>query len=839
LKKIIITFNRFALLKEIKGVYVKGKKLLVFGLAVVLSASIFAGCKQTTAPVKVSANKIPPYGKVIEFDWSKLPEGQKQEYFKFQEPFIYKLLSLKVVEETDVQVPSREITRKEFIHWLVKSMGLKLVKTGAKFTDVTKDMAEFEYIMTAASNGIIEKTDTFKPEDPLLRSDAAIWLVNAKGETAKTEAAKYLEPLIPAQDGYDEVPKNAIGAMTVCIMPDFQLLQYRWKALDEYRYIRPNDPMFVVEAAYSIFMVNYPPVRGGTLTIGQAQEPKTLFSGLDTMSAMTQITSLLYEGSTGGYDEFWGRFPYMIKKIPTQENGLWKINKTKGADGKEKVTMEVTYELRKGLKWADGTEITGDDAVFSFNFYNHPSFPTIHSEMDFWVDNVVLDPKDPYKITVLWNTPYLFANAGIGIMPRAYFEKAFNYHLDNFSINDKTYYDPSKDDPKTDKVDESFKSKKFLEDEKFILQCTESDLTKNKIDYNKNPMHAGAYKVKKWEQGQTIILEPNENYIFGKPLLDSITFRTIENTDTLLAAAMAGNVDMTLTGLSFDQAKQLEKKGAEIPQKAVFTPSLTWEHLDLNIDNPELSDVRVRKALLHSIDRQAIVDNFFGGVQPVAHAWLPPKHYAFDEASITKYEFSKEKAAALFDEAGWKLNAKTGKREKDGKVFTITYMTTAQNKTREQVQAVIASGWKELGLEVTTKNEQATSFFGTTLRERKFNGAICAMYAWIMGPDSNLYSMVNSTQIPTQANGWSGQNYPSFKNAIVDKITLENQKLLDKKEVYAGLKTVQKILTDELPSLPLFYRVDVTSVHEALMNYRPTGTSSPVTWNAMWWYWNK
>ena len=808
----------------------KGKKLLVFGLVLVLSVSILAGCKKTAAPVKVSASKIPPYGKTVNFDWSKLPEGQKEEYSKFMMDHIYKLLSLKIVEEKDVIEPTREITRKEFIHWLVKSMGLK-TKAGSSFSDVPKGMPENPFIEAALSNGIIEKTPTFNPEDPLLRSDAAIWLVNARGEQAKTEAAKYTEPLIPAQDGYDEVPKNAIGAMTVCILPDYQLLQYRWKAGDEFRYIAPNVPMFVVEAAYSIFMVNYPPVRGGTLTIGQSQEPKTLFSGLDTMSAMSQITSLLYEGSTGGYDEFWGRFPVMIKKIPTQENGLWKVNKSVGPDGKEKISMEVTYEMRKGLKWADGTEITSDDAVFSYCLFNHPSFPTIHSEMDFWVDGVVPDKQNPYIIRVLWNTPYLYANGGVGFFPRAYFEKKFNYHLDTFSLNDKNYYDPGKDDPATKDKDESFKSKKFLDDEKCINQVADSD-------YNKNPMHNGAYKVAIWEQGQTITLAPNEFYIYGKPLLDSITFRTIENTDTLLAAAIAGNVDMTLTGLSFDQAKQLEKR-KDIPEKAVFTPSLTWEHLDLNLDTPELSDVRVRKALLHGIDRQAIVEQFFGGAQPVAHAWLPPKHYAYNDAMITKYEYSKEKAAALLDEAGWKLNPKSGKREKDGKVFSITYMTTAQNKTREQVQAVVASGWKELGLEVVTKNEQATSFFGSTLRERKFKGPTAFMYAWIMGPDSNLYSIVNSKQTPTALNTWSGQNYTAFKDATVDKITLENQQKLSKQEVYDGLKIVQQILTRELPSLPMFYRVEVTTCHEAIMNYRPTGTSAPITWNTPWWYWNK
>ena len=125
-------------------------------------------------------------------------------------------------------------------------------------------------------------------------------------------------------------------------------------------------------------------------------------------------------------------------------------------------------------------------------------------------------------------------------------------------------------------------------------------------------------------------------------------------------------------------------------------------------------------------------------------------------------------------------------------------MTTAQNKTREQVQAVVSSAWKEIGVEVITKNEQPTSFFNNTLKQRQFKSPTGFMYAWIMGPESNLYSIVNSTMIPTQANGWSGQNYTGFSDPTVDQITLDNNKKLEKKEVYAGLKTVQEILTRDL-----------------------------------------
>jgi len=809
---------------------VKLTKLLTFVLVFVLSVSVLSNCKKKEPILKVDANKIPKYAKELEFDWSKLPEGQKVEYYEYTVDYMYKLLSIHLLEEKDVLVPSREITRGEFVDWMVRSMELKSTGGELAFPDIKGNAFE-KSIQIAAENNILDKADAFKPDDPLLRADAAIWLIKARGEAAVTEAAKYTEPLIQAQDGYDEVPTNAAGSLTVALLPDYQLMYYRWVAGDEFRYIMSDKPMLAAEACYSIFMLKYPPKRGGTMTIGQAQEPKTLFSGLDTMSAMTQITSLLYEGSIGGHDEFWGRFPIMIKRIPTFENGLWKLEK----DAKGEVTsMEVTYELRQGLKWADGSEITADDAVFSYHLYNHPSFPTIHSEMDLWIDDV--KAVDPYTVKVFWNTPYLYGNGGIGLMPRKYFETKLNYHLKPFSLADKNYYNPELDNPATEDKDESFKSEQYLADEAFINKVTTLSDANVGYDYNQNPMHAGAYKVKKWEQGQSIQLEANENYIFGKPLIETITFRTIENTDTLLAAAIAGNVDMTLTGLSFDQAMQLEKR--ESTQKPRLTPSLTWEHIDLNIDNPDLTDKRVRQALLHAIDRQSIVDQFFGGAQPVAHAWLPPRHYAYDDSTITKYEFDKKKAASLLDEAGWKLNA-NGKREKDGKVLTITFMTTAQNKTREQVQAVVSSAWKEIGIEVITKNEQATSFFTTTLRERKFEGPTAFMYAWVMGPESNLYSIVNSDQIPTPSNTFSGQNYTAFADSTVDQITKENMKKLDKKEVYEGLKKVQEILTRELPSLPLFYRVDVSSCDDAIVNFKPQGTSSPLTWNTPWWYWNK
>jgi peptide/nickel transport system substrate-binding protein len=102
-----------------------------------------------------------------------------------------------------------------------------------------------------------------------------------------------------------------------------------------------------------------------------------------------------------------------------------------------------------------------------------------------------------------------------------------------------------------------------------------------------------------------------------------------------------------------------------------------------------------------------------------------------------------------------------------------------------------------------------------------------------------MYSICNSKQIPTQANGWSGQNYTAFKNETVDQLTDDNLKQLDKKKIYKNLWTIQEIMTKELPSLPLYYRVDVTSANPDVRGYTPTGSGVGSTWNGPWWSWDR
>ena len=85
----------------------------------------------------------------------------------------------------------------------------------------------------------------------------------------------------------------------------------------------------------------------------------------------------------------------------------------------------------------------------------------------------------------------------------------------------------------------------------------------------------------------------------------------------------------------------------------------------------------------------AFTNKFFNGKQPVSHSWLPSRHPAYDNSTITKYEYNPQKADKLLNEAGWTLDPYNGLREKDGETLLITFKTTSYNKTREDIQKEI------------------------------------------------------------------------------------------------------------------------------------------------------
>jgi peptide/nickel transport system substrate-binding protein len=145
----------------------------------------------------------------------------------------------------------------------------------------------------------------------------------------------------------------------------------------------------------------------------------------------------------------------------------------------------------------------------------------------------------------------------------------------------------------------------------------------------------------------------------------------------------------------------------------------------------------------------------------------------------------------------------------------------------------VQSDWKKIGIDAKIENQPPRVMFGDTLRQRKFTGGI--MYAWMSAPRNIPKTTLHSTMIPTPSNSYAGQNVIGYNNPAMDKIIddLEivcepaaNQKLWD---------DLQTLYAEDLPALPLFYRVDSFFIPKWLQGVTPTGHRHPTTlWIENW-----
>ena len=489
--------------------------------------------------------------------------------------------------------------------------------------------------------------------------------------------------------------------------------------------------------------------------------------------------------------------PQLAKSIPTLENGQAKLTTVNG-----KKTVQATWEILDNAKWGDGTPITCDDIKFTRTVAESPNVSVAAKENFTMVDKVEWDAKTPKKCV-------------------------FTYDKARWNFNQLgTFYILPK----------------HLEAPIFEKWASKKEGYETNSNYSKNPtnpgLFSGPYLIDELKLGSHVTFKPNPNFYGAQPKIQKIVIKLIPNTATLEANLRSGTIDaVSSLGFTFDQALAFEKKvkSESLPYVVEYKPSLTYEHIDLDMENPILKDVKVRKALVLSINRDDLVKALFDGKQtPAIHnfAKIDP-WYTDDPKAITVYPYSKREAGKMLDEAGWKMGD-DGYRHKDGKKLSLQFMTTAGNKIRETVQTYLQGQWKAVGMDIVIKNEPARVFFGETMRKRKF-GAM-GMYAWVSAPESDLKPSFHSSQIPNLKNGWSGQNYLGWSNKKVDEICEKMETEFDSKKRIALAQEFLKAYTDDVPVIPLYYRSDIAVSPLALKNFRLPGhqfseTNEAETWN--------
>jgi peptide/nickel transport system substrate-binding protein len=507
------------------------------------------------------------------------------------------------------------------------------------------------------------------------------------------------------------------------------------------------------------------------LVIGVSQYPSTLHPDIDPEAIKAYVQGFALRAITA-FDKDWHNTCLLCAELPSLQNGMAAL---------EGQGMRVRVVLRPGLAWGDGVPLTVRDLVFTWQIGRDPAsgFADGHG----WQRITAIDVIDDQTAVMHLSEVSSTFDRLPGLLPE---------HI------------------------EAPVRARAASPADYVRQTTYARAPTTPGLYN------GPYRVTGYDGGSQVVLEPNPFWSGRKPAFRRIVLRAIENTAALESNLLSGDVDMTpgdAPGLSIDQVLALRKAQPD-RFTYLFRPALTYEHIDIALDNPILADVRVRRALVLASDRFTMVARLFEGQQPVAASFVNPLDPMF-APDIKPLPYDPKAARALLAEAGWRPGADGICRNHAGERLRLEFATTAGNRLRELQQQVLQNQWRAVGIDVTVHNEPARTFFGDTLKRRAFAGL--AMYAWSNGVSVPPRQMLGADMVPSAANSWGGSNYTGFRDEAMEAAIRTAETALDPAEQRRAWDTMQRIYAERIPVLPLFFRSEAYVLPKWLTGLQPTG----------------
>lgn len=529
------------------------------------------------------------------------------------------------------------------------------------------------------------------------------------------------------------------------------------------------------------------------------QAPSILNPYLSSGTKDVETASLVLEG-LAGFNEKGEVIPRLVVDIPTVENG-----------GLTEDLMQITWKLKPGLLWSDGTPVTSADAKFTYEYCTHPEGGCAQAAR--YEGIAAIETPDAETIVIKYTAPKpnpytAFVGATSPLLQAAQFANCLGAAAST---------------------------------------CT---------DQNFKPIGTGPFIVKDFKVNDTVELEANPNY--RDPAKPAFATMTVKGGGDAQAAARAvletGEFDYAWnTQINPEMQTQMAAGGKGVLLNGFGT---LVERIEMNMTDPSpslaegersttkhphpiLSDIRVRKALSMAIDRQALVDIGYGQAGRATCNLVPaPEMFASDNTECIAQDM--EGAKALLEEAGWTDSNGDGIRDKDGVKLALLYQTST-NPVRQDFQAVIKSWWNELGVEVELKNVDSSVFFGGDAGSpdtfQKFYADV-EMYANNFdGTDPEPYlAQYLCDKIPGPENQWQGENVNRFCDPAYDALVEELSKTADMAKRSEIAKKLNEMLTkDSYVVVPLVDRGRLSAASNTLGGVI-LNTWDTELWNASDWF---
>ncbi len=477
--------------------------------------------------------------------------------------------------------------------------------------------------------------------------------------------------------------------------------------------------------------------------------------------------------------------PYLAESLPTLNTDTWQVS----ADGQ----MQTTYRLRPSLTWQDGTPITAEDFVFTWRALTAPDLGVSSSQPQSLMNSVTA--PDARTVLIHWRQPYPYANEmteHFQPLPRHILEPVFEQ-----------------------RTPDSFASLSF---------------------WTRDYVNAGPYRVDRWEEGAFVEGQAFAGHALGRPRVDRIKVMFISDPNTVLAYLLAETVHVSFeNSIRLQQAQILQREWAPRTGATVYLAPTLWRAVQIQqrpeYANPRaLTDVRVRKAIAHSMDREALNGAVLDGHGVITEFMISPltDYFADVERATIKHPYDVRRAEQLMNDAGFTKGG-DGFFASGGERFS-SELRSLSGAQQEQEIAILAAGWRQFGLDM--RESTIPAFQG---QDSQLQATLPALFAG--GAASGERNLTNhtTTQISRPENRWTGRNLIGWSNADYDRLAESFSRTLDRSERIQQIAEMARIFTTESPSITMYFSIEVLAHSSALSGPKLVPAESAQTWDIHSW----
>ncbi len=413
----------------------------------------------------------------------------------------------------------------------------------------------------------------------------------------------------------------------------------------------------------SVFPVGAAPPAGGVLRIGMDVDAGTLDPRLSNDTTARRVIEQVYDG--------------LVELDP----GLHPIPSL--AESWTQVTPTVwTFKLRKNVRFHDGTPLSPDDIVFTYQTVLDPAFRAPFRGLYTPIAKVEGVGSDMVRFTL--SAPYgpLFKYLDLGIV-----------------------------------------SKKAVE--------------RLGADFASHPVGTGPYRFASWQRNSRITLEANPSYWRGVPKLSQVIFNIIPDNTTRAAALESSDIDLIHSPLSPQDVRRLKTQ----PRIQVHElTGLGITYLNFNLADPVLKDVRIRGAIAHLIPQQTIVRQIYQGMDSPATSMLLPAWAGVYTNEVTQPATDPARARALLAEAGWTMKGTV--LDRSGQRLTLVVRTHSEDPNRVQIAELLVSILRSHGVDARAEITE----FPALVQALVSGNYQLALLGWLglVDPDRGMYNQFHS-----------------------------------------------------------------------------------------------